>query len=376
MRWTKDSCVSFGKPDDVAAIGDAAVLAPLEQKLAIVGDVVLLLLRGGQIVGIDVFQPDKYALDAGGHRLLDEARNLVTGRVDLDDEARVDALLAQFDQPVEDRFPVAIAGEIVVGDEEVADAIGDIDAHEGFDVVGRAIARFAPLHVDDGAERAEERTAAACVKTRDHAERAPDALGRHVGTGRAFEARQILEIIVDRLERPRRGVAQNFVEPAFRFAGIEGNAEVERCFERIRRLRQHGEATGNMETADDNRHASRPQRPRTVHHPRELVRLHTDKSDHAKAAIVLNLTDDVVRPNAGVGLVDGKDLDRDVLAKDLIFHAFLRDAEQTGERVGRQRRLPPLDDVALVVVMRRLDQKKQKPAALGDIWHVSLPATF
>ncbi len=66
--------------------------------------------------------------------------NLVAGGVDLDDEARMDALLAQFDQPVEDRFPVAIAGEIVVGDEEVADAIGDVDAHEGFDVIGGAIA--------------------------------------------------------------------------------------------------------------------------------------------------------------------------------------------------------------------------------------------
>ena len=113
--------------DDVAAIGDAPVLAPLEQELAIVGDVVLLLLRRRQIVGIDVLKPDEHPLDARRHRLLDEAGNLVAGRVDLDDEARVDALLAQFDQPVEDRFPVAIAGEIVVGDEEVADAVGDID---------------------------------------------------------------------------------------------------------------------------------------------------------------------------------------------------------------------------------------------------------
>ena len=112
------------------------MLAPLEQKLAIVGDVILLLLRRGQIVGIDVLKPDEHPLDAGRHRLLDEAGNLVAGRVDLDDEARVDALLTQFDQPVEDRFPVAIAGEIVVGDEEVADAIGDIDAHQSFDVVG------------------------------------------------------------------------------------------------------------------------------------------------------------------------------------------------------------------------------------------------
>ena len=78
-----------------------------------------------------------------------------------------------------------------------------------------------------------------------------------------------------------------------------------------------------------------------------LIRLHADEADHAEAAVVLDLADDAVRPDAGVGLVDGEDLDVHVLAKDLIFHAFLGDAEQAGERIGRQRRLPPLDDVAL-----------------------------
>ena len=49
------------------------MLAPLEKELAVVGNVVLLLLRRSQIVGIDVLKPDEHALDAGGHRLLDEA---------------------------------------------------------------------------------------------------------------------------------------------------------------------------------------------------------------------------------------------------------------------------------------------------------------
>ena len=128
-----------------------------------------------------------------------------------------------------------------------------------------------------------------------------------------------------------------------------------------------------MESANDHRHARRPQSPRAVHRAGKLVRLHADEADHAKAAIVLNLAGDVVRPDAGIGLVDREDLDRDVLAKDLIFHAFLSNAEQAGERIGRQRRLPPLDDVALVVVMRRLDKEKQKTSACGDIRHVSAP---
>ena len=52
--------------------------------------------------------------------LLDEVRNLVAPGVDLDGEPdRLDPLdLAQMDDPVEDRLPVLVAGEIVVGDEE------------------------------------------------------------------------------------------------------------------------------------------------------------------------------------------------------------------------------------------------------------------
>ena len=57
-------------------------------------------------------------------RLLDEVRDLVAERVDLDGEADVDALApAQLDQPVEEHLPVAVAGEIVVGDEEAVDAL-------------------------------------------------------------------------------------------------------------------------------------------------------------------------------------------------------------------------------------------------------------
>ena len=51
--------------------------------------------------------------------LLDEVRNLVAQRVDLDHEAERNLVdLAQLGEPVEDRLPVLVAGEIVVGDEE------------------------------------------------------------------------------------------------------------------------------------------------------------------------------------------------------------------------------------------------------------------
>ena len=73
--------------EDVAGVGDGAVVAPLLQHLAVFGDLVLPLLGGDQIVGIDVLEPDEHAPHAGLRRLLDEVRDLVAQRVDLDGEA-------------------------------------------------------------------------------------------------------------------------------------------------------------------------------------------------------------------------------------------------------------------------------------------------
>ena len=77
---------------------------------------------------------------------------------------RKPVLLAQLDQAIEDRLPIAVAREVVVGDEEPGDALRRIGAHDLLDVVGGAIARLAALHVDDGAEAALERAAAAGIE--------------------------------------------------------------------------------------------------------------------------------------------------------------------------------------------------------------------
>ena len=246
-----------------------------------------------------------------------------------------------------------------------------IGAHKALDVVGGAIARLAALHIDDGAERAEEWTAASGVEARDHADRASDPVARQERIGCALERRQIIEVIVDRLQGSGRGVAQHLVEPALRLAGEQRNAEVERLVERIRPLRQHREATRDMEAADADLDASRPQGTGEVQHMRELVRLDADEADEAEAARLLDLPGDAVRADARIGLVDRENLDVDVFAERLGLHRLLRDAEEARERIGRQRRFHPLDDVAFVVVMRRLDQKQQKSAPFRDFGHGS-----
>ena len=142
-------------------------------------------LAAAEIVRVDVLQADEDARDAGALRLLDEVRDLVAERVDLDHQAERDpVLLAQLDQAVEDRLPFPVAREIVVGDEELVDALRPVEPHQMLDVVRRAVARLAALHVDDGAERALIGAAAAGVEAGAEAERARD-ISLRAGTARA-----------------------------------------------------------------------------------------------------------------------------------------------------------------------------------------------
>src|SRR5665213_2581911 len=112
------------------------------------------------------------------------------------------------DQPVEDRLPVLVARQIVVRDEEMLDALRGIGADERFDVVGRPVARLAALDVDDRAERTLEGAASSSVEAGDKTDRAADALGWQKRQWRAFDAGQLFHEIIDRSQRPARGVLQ------------------------------------------------------------------------------------------------------------------------------------------------------------------------
>src|SRR5215471_19701374 len=110
---------------------------------------------------IDILKTDEHTRDTCAFRFLDEIRDLVAQCVDLDHEAERDCVsLAQQDEAVEDRLPFSVPREVVIGDEEFMDALRPIEPYEMLDVIGRAEARLAALHVDDGAERALIGTAA------------------------------------------------------------------------------------------------------------------------------------------------------------------------------------------------------------------------
>ena len=84
----------------------------------------------------------------------------VAERVDLQQEPDPKTLILRKSiQAIEDRLPVAVAGEIVIRNEEARDRLRGVGAHDRLDIVGSSVARLAALNVDDGAEAALERAA-------------------------------------------------------------------------------------------------------------------------------------------------------------------------------------------------------------------------
>ena len=127
-----------------------------------------------------------------------------------------------------------------------------------------------------------------------------------------------------------------------------------------RHVRQHRDAAADVEAADADRDARGAQRPRDVHGARELIGLHADQADQPAASARADLPDQLVGPDAGVGLVADGDPDLDLVTQHLALGAVEREAVERRERVRRDRRAHPLDDVAVVVVVGRLDQEEME----------------
>src|SRR2546423_9895056 len=159
------SCV-VREAGDVPAVGNDLRFCPGQKHLAVLGNFVLPFVGGGEVIGIDVFQPDENAAHPGPRTFLDKIRQLVAKRVDLDEEAELQFVdFFQMNDPVEDRFPVLISGKVIVGNKEAAQSLLDVLANDLLDVVRRAASRLASLDIDDRAERTLKRATASGVET-------------------------------------------------------------------------------------------------------------------------------------------------------------------------------------------------------------------
>ena len=116
-----------------------------------------------------------------------------------------------------------------------------------------------------------------------------------------------------------------------------------------------------MKPADRDRDAGCAELGRQIHRPRKLVRLHADQADEPGLG-VLDAPDDPLDRDDRVALVIGVDFDRDIGAERAALGDIGGDAVKTGQRIRRDPGFPPLDHIAVIVVMRRLDQLDDKPA--------------
>ena len=202
-------------------------------------------------------------------------------------------------------------------------------------------------------------------KVRDVADGLAHRIARQKRRHRVFERRQIVDVIVERLERARGGIAQDLVHAAFGLAGEQSDAHVERLLQVGHHGREHRQHAGDVEAADDDRDAGVAQRLGDMQRARILVRLHADQADEAEIIVGAHLGDDAVDADARIGLVDRRDLDVDVGPENFALRAVVEQAVDAGQRIRRHRRAEPADDIAVVVIMRRLDQHDAEALACG-----------
>ena len=188
---------------------------------------------------------------------------------------------------------------------------------------------------------------------------------RQEGDRRAADPRQVLHEVVERLQSPLRGVLKDDFEPLLGFAGKNGNAEIAREIEVDRLAVEHRQAAGDVESAERHRNARRAERTRDIERARILVRLHADQRQQPEIVVAAEAADQLRDVDAGIGLVDQVDVDLDIGAEHLPLGAVEREAIDRGERIGRDQRPPPADDIAVIVVMGRLDQDELKAAIHG-----------
>ena len=150
-------------------------------------------------------------------------------------------------------------------------------------------------------------------------------------------------------------IAEQIGHPAFALAGVKGHAQRLRLFQIRRQLRKHRYAARDMESADHHGHARRAELAREIKSAWKLIRLNPDEPDKSAAR---SLYPRGRRPHVDdrVALVIGFDLDIDVRAESLLLGADGQKPVDAGEAVRRDGGATPLDHIALVVIVRRLDE--------------------
>ena len=190
----------------------------------------------------------------------------------------------------------------------------------------------------------------------------------------AGQCREIVHVVIERLERAVPAIAQHFIKAAFLgFAREKADTERLRLADVRRKFREHGDAARYVKSADANRQAGRQEGTGEIDRTRELIGLHADQSDQRAAALFTDQVDDAVRPYAPVGFVVGVETNFYVRAQDVAATGVFGERIEARQGVGRDGRADPLNRIAVVVVMRRFDHHKMKKTVTDCAQLVTAP---
>src|SRR5262249_24995924 len=111
-----------------------------------------------------------------------------------------------------------------------------------------------------------------------------------------------------------------------------------------------------MKSADADWHVPMQKRPRQIDGAGKLVRLNPTQADKRSTTGSSDHSDDPIGSDASIGLVVSVDADSHVGANHPPPTGVFGETVEASECVRRYRRLDPLNRIAVVIVMRRLDQ--------------------
>ena len=117
-----------------------------------------------------------------------------------------------------------------------------------------------------------------------------------------------------------------------------------------------------MEAADDDRQVGGTEPSGKVHGAGKLIGLYPDQPDKSPAGLP-DPADDTVDIDDGVGFVVSFQSDLDFGAERVCSRTIGECAIDDSEAVRGDSRAKPLNDIAVIVVMRRLDQDDQESAS-------------
>src|SRR6266567_1946403 len=136
-----------------------------------------------------------------------------------------------------------------------------------------------------------------------------------------------------------------------------------------------------MEAADTDLHTGGKERPGDIDGARKLVRLHPDEPDQGAAAGLADRPDDTLRTHPPVRLVIRVQEYLCISTNDLAPLGIFREAVQAGQGIGGNGGTKPLDRVAVVVIVRWLDDDKmqqrgrsiRRPPLRHDLYPLPVP---